>query len=333
MIKNKWGQILPVFLLSNTLMFLFLSSSISYDNLINLLCTASVYFFVKYMQNPKSLINTLMIFLLLTLGTLTKNTVLPLAFIVTVIWFVILVKKKVLTKEFFEQFKKPLNIFLTLSLFFIAFLNLKLYGLNILDFGKLLPDCTDMLTHEQCLENGVYYRDIYKIPKVFEGNMVETVKLIFRGERINPVVYFPYWLVEMSKKIFGIMGDSSLYMKYEYLLFYFVFLFIFIAQIFRNRKNLSSKDRGLIYISLFYAFTLYFYHNYKTYIIHNWPDLALQGRYIFPVIVPIYVIFSKYFLEIKNKKILKILTVILVLGFIIGSIGYFLIYAPKDWYI
>ena len=39
-IQGKWWQLLPVFLLSNTLMFVFLSGVVNYDNLTNLLSMA-----------------------------------------------------------------------------------------------------------------------------------------------------------------------------------------------------------------------------------------------------------------------------------------------------
>lgn len=103
--------------------------------------------------------------------------------------------------------------------------------------------------------------------------------------------------------------------------------------IFKNRKKLITVDKALILISVFYTLVLLYYNNYLTYYIkHNWKDLALQGRYIFPVIVPMYVVFSKYFLKIKNRKIFRILLGILIVGFLLGCIGYFFRNVPNDWY-
>ena len=333
LIKNKWGQILPVFLLSNTLMFVFLSSSINYDNLTVLLSTAAIYFLVRFLQEPKKLSHSLFIFIFLLLGTLTKNSVLPLALVVFIVWAVVMFKKKILKREYFEQFVTLPNILLTIGFFLLVILNFNVYGVNMITFGKLGPSCLDVLTYEQCLENGVFYRDIYKIPQVFEGNIFDAIKLILTGERIGPVRYFPYWVVQMSKKIFGIMGDKSLFMKYEFLVPYFAYILLGLFLVFKNRKKMKIEEKGLIAVFSFYTLIVAYYVNYWTYIKHDWMDLALQGRYIFPVISIMYIIFSKYLLSIKNKKLLGILTGLLIIVFLLGSWGYFFAYAPMDWFV
>lgn len=333
LIKNKWGQVLPVFLLSNTMMFVFLSSSINYDNLIILLSTAVIYFLVRFLQEPRDLSHTLAMFIFLLLGTLTKSSILPLVFIVVTVWAVVLIKNKVLSEEFFKKFFTIPNVLLLVVFFILIILNFNVYVVNIITFGKLAPNCTEVLTYERCLENGVFARSVYKIPTVFEGNMFEAANLVLRGERINPVFYFPYWVVEMSKKIFGIMGDRSLFMSYEYLVPYFGFFFVWLYLLFKNRKKIAKEDKALIVISLFYTLTVAYYVNYKAYIRTDWKDLALQGRYIFPVIGIIYVLFSKYFLKIKNSKLFHILLAILLAVFILGNYGYFFANVSTDWFI
>ncbi len=332
LIKSSWGQILPTFLLSNTLMFVFLSSSINYDNLAILFCTAAIYFLVKYLQEPKRLSNSLLMFIFLLLGSLTKNSVLPLALILVIVWAVFLFKSNVLNEKFFKQFITFPNILLILIILILLLLNFDIYGVNLLIYNKLIPSCTDVLHYEGCLENGVFARSVYKIPRVFDGNMFEAVKLIAKGERIGPLLYLPYWIVEMSKKIFGIMGDRSLYMRYWYLPFYFMYFFMGIYLIFQNRKRFKVEDKGLLVISIFYTLIVAYYVNYKAYITHDWPDLGLQGRYIFPVLAPMYVLFSKYFLRIENKKLLNILLGALILLFVVGNIGYFFLYVPREWF-
>jgi len=332
LVKNKWGQILPVFLLSNTLMFVFLSSSINYDNLTILLSTMTMYFLVRFLQNPKELKYTLLIFVFLLLGLLVKSSVLPLTAIIVLVWGYVLLKKKIVKVEYLKQLLTYQNLVLLTIFGLLVILNFNVYGVNLLVFGKLGPSCTEILTYEQCLENGVFYRSIYKIPTVFEGNIFEAIQLVLTGERIGPFRYFPYWIVEMSKKIFGIMGDRSLFMRYEYLVPYFGYFFLGLFLIIKNRKKLKLEEKVLIAISVFYALVVAYYVNYQAYIKHDWMDLALQGRYIFPVLPIVYVVFSKYFLKIKNKKLLRMLIVGLVVLFVLGNIGYFFGYVPNDWF-
>ncbi len=333
LIKNKWGQVLPVFLLSNTLMFVFLSSSINYDNLVVLLSTATIYFLVRFLQEPKKLSHSLFIFIFLLLGALTKNSMLPLALIVFIVWAIVIFRKKILRKEFFEQFVTPPNILLTISFFLLVVLNFNVYGVNMITFGKIIPSCTQVLKYEQCLENGVFVRSMYEIPTIFEGGIIEGAELVLKGERMNPLFYLPYWVVEMSKKIVGIMGDRSLYMRYEYLPFYFVFFFIGLYMVFKNRKRLSKEDKALGFIFLSYALVVAYYVNYKAYMRTDWMDLGLQGRYIFPVLGIGYVIFSKYFIKIKNTKVFNILLGFLIAIFLLGNYAYFFANVPEDWFI
>jgi uncharacterized membrane protein len=333
LVKNKWGQILPVFLLSNTLMFVFLSSSINYDNLTILLSTMTMYFLVRFLQNPKELKYTLLIFVFLLLGLLVKSSVLPLTAIIVLVWGYVLLKKKIVKVEYLKQLLTYQNLVLLTIFGLLVILNFNVYGVNLLVFGKLGPSCTEILTYEQCLENGVFYRSIYKIPTVFEGNIFEAIQLILTGQRIGPLLYLPYWVVEMSKKIFGIMGDRSLFMRYEYLVPYFGYFFLGLFLIIKNRKKLKLEEKVLIAISVFYALVVAYYVNYQAYLRHDWMDLALQGRYIFPVLPIVYVVFSKYFLKIKNKKLLRMLIVGLVVLFVLGNIGYFFVYVSTDWFI
>lgn len=333
LIKNKWGQILPVFLLSNTLMFVFLSSSINYDNLTVLLSTAAIYFLIRFLQEPKKLSHSLFIFIFLLLGTLTKNSVLPLALILFIIWAVVIFRNKILKKEYFKQFLTLPNILLTVGFFFLVILNFNVYGINIIMFGKLGPSCTQVLTYDQCMENGVFVRSMYKIPTIFDGGIIEAVQLVLSGERIDPFRYLPYWGVEMSKKIFGIMGDRSLFMRYEYLPFYFLFFLVGLYMVFKNRKSLSKEDKALGFIFLSYVLVVAYYVNYKAYMRTDWMDLGLQGRYIFPVLGMGYVIFSKYFIKIKNTKVFNILLGSLITIFLLGNYAYFFANVPTDWFI
>jgi hypothetical protein len=258
---------------------------------------------------------------------------LPLAAIIFIIWSVVLFKKKILKKEYFEQFLTVPNILLTIGLLLLVILNFNVYGVNMMTFGKITPDCTQVLTYDQCLENGVFVRSMYEIPTIFEGGIIEGAKLVLKGERIGPFRYLLFWTVEMSRKIIGIMGDKSLFMRYEYLPFYFVFFFIGLYMIFKNRKKLSGQDKALGLIFLFYVLVVAYYVNYKAYMRTDWMDLGLQGRYIFPVLPIGYVIFSKYFIKIKNTKVLNILLTILITIFLLGNYVYFFANVPTEWFV
>ncbi|HQJ73919.1 MAG TPA: DUF2142 domain-containing protein, partial [Candidatus Dojkabacteria bacterium] len=153
--KDKWKRVLPVFFLTHTLMFVFLSSSINYDNLANLLSTLSIYFFVKFVKKGINLKYLLLMLLSLCIGALTKSTVLPVALILVILSAVEIAKRK----DEVKKIKAGKELLLLIPIAIFVFLNLSLYGGNLLKYKTLEPSCTQILTHEQCLENGVYYRN------------------------------------------------------------------------------------------------------------------------------------------------------------------------------
>jgi len=327
-LKGKWERILPVFLLTNTLMFVFLSSSINYDNLANLFCILSLYFFVKFVKSKQDIKFLLLMFLSLALGSFTKFTVLPLAFILVILSFIDIFKRK-------YQFQISLlkkYWYLIILLLIAVFFNIQVYGINILKYGSLEPSCTQILTHEQCLENGVYYRDnITRRPVQIEG-VGQIVEMIFNGERIDFVRYFGYWVWNITGKIFGIMADSSLYMPEYFKIPYLLFFSIAIVLGVKYRKRWDKVDYYLITITLFYISILFFVQNYTKYLRFNHFYLALQGRYVFPVIIPLFILFSKSLLFVRKKWLRYLILIPLLLLFAYSCIPFFLLNVPSSWY-
>lgn len=326
-LKGKWEKLLPVFLLTNTLMFVFLSSSINYDNLANLLSVLSVFFFVKFVKSDLSIKDLLLMILFLCLGALTKYTLLPLAFILVVLSLIDVFIKR----ENIKDIKIGKEIFLLFPILIFLLLNLMLYGVNLIKYGSLDPDCERILTHEQCLENGVYYRDNLTFPGTEVGGFKGTYELIINGDRINPISYFVKWVLNITDKIFGIMGDSSLimpsYFKYLYLIF--LSIGIFLSVIFYNRWN--KVDKYLMIIALFYISILFLLWNYNMYLKHDHLYLGLQGRYIFPVLPVMYILFSKAIFFLKKKWQLYTILIPLIILFLYGCIPFFALNVESWW--
>ena len=325
--KNKWKRVLPIFLLTNTLMFVFLSSSINYDNLANLLSVLSILFFVKFVKSKIDIKYLLLMILFLCLGALTKFTVLPLAFILVILSVVDIFRKK----ELLKKIKIGKEFLLLLPILFFGFLNLELYGKNIIQYGGLEPDCNKILTHEQCLLNGVYYRDNV----TFQSTKIDGVKgyisLITSGERVDPFRYFLKWLPNLTMKIYGIFADNSLFMPEPF--WYIFILFFLIATILAviNFKKWDSIDKYLIVIFLFYIAVLFLFQNYSMYLRFNHYYLALQGRYIFPVISIMYILFSKSLFSIEKKWLRDSILVIYLLLLTYSCIPFFLLNVPSWW--
>lgn len=94
LIKNKWYQLLPVFMLTNTLMFVFLSGGVSYDNPTNFVCALGLLFFIRVLNHKDFAMNSLGWMISIGIGTLIKHSVLPLAVILFVIWIVYIIRNR-----------------------------------------------------------------------------------------------------------------------------------------------------------------------------------------------------------------------------------------------
>jgi hypothetical protein len=95
---------------------------------------------------------------------------------------------------------------------------------------------------------------------------------------------------------------------------------------FRYIEKPAFVITSIILIIIFYTFVL-FLNNYDSELVYGFKQVALQGRYIFPVIGLIYVMVT-YVGAIVKSKYLKYftLTIILMLFFIGGPIKFILRY-------
>ena len=327
-LKGKWDRLMPVFLLTNSLMFVFLSSSINYDNLSNLFSVLGIFFFIKFVKSKLSIRYLLLMLIALCLGSFTKYTVLPLAFILVLLSFV----QIFLERKSLKEIKFGKELLLLLPLLILLFFNIQIYGGNLIRYGGLEPNCEQILTHEQCLSNGVYYRDKVTMPAIEVNGISHIAQMIVDGERENPIVYFRYWIWNIVGKVYGIMGDNSLETTDTLKALYLIFLSIGVLLTFLYRKKLNRLDYYLILTFLFYTSVLFFAQNYNMYLKHNHMYLALQGRYLFPIISIGYVMYSKVLLSIKKKWLLYSILIPLILLFIYGCLPYFFLNVENNWF-
>lgn len=322
--KKKWLTLLPVFLLANTVMFLFLSSSINYDNLANMLAVFSILFFVRAIKSKGDWKNIFLMLIMISLGGLTKYTTLPLAFILVLLTSIYVVKN---WKEYREVFKGKLLYFL-IPLGLLLLMNFFVYGVNLIKFRSLTPKCLDVLTYDQCLENGVFVRDNVWIPPV-EVNLFE---MISNGERLDPIRYAGIWIWEMTKRVIGIMGDESLFASDTIIPFYLFFLLLAVVTGALNWRKFNKEIKYVSIITLFYLLILLFVQNYDMYLKRGYPTLALQGRYMFPVISSFYILISIFLSRISVKWIRLLVFVGLIVLFIVGCIPFFLRNVDPNWF-
>lgn len=313
-IRHKWWRLLPVFLLSNTLMFVFLAAGVNYDNLANLFSMAGLFYLLRVFNHKGFLNNSLAWMIFIGLGALVKFTILPLALAMAVAWLVyIILNRKKITRT---NFKQPISIVLVVLFAGAALGNFAIYGLNLLEFSSLTPPCREILSKEQCVIS----------PYVRRYEMMALEEKLTISESIqqgypSPLTYpFDTWIPNMLYRSFGAIGHQAYYpldlINYYQILFYWmVFLGMFD---FAMVRKASFRTWGILGIVLFYALVLLI-RNYSDELVYGFQHISQAGRYLFPVIGGITILFTKILEKVPIRAV-QWITLAFVLGlFLFGG--------------
>ncbi len=328
LIRNKWWQLLPTFVLTNTLMFVLLSGGVSYDNPTNMLCTAGIYFLLRVLKKQAFWVNSLWWMICIALAAWIKETVLPLALVMAVVWIVYAVKHG--AELAFWPIKGTKSVSLLVVLVLLLAANFSIYGMNFIRYQSVTPACRDNYSDEFCNNTSLAIRRAQlALPE--KPNMIQA----FRQGYPEPIRYgFDIWIRAMLMKIFGIMGGQRSYYPIN-ITYFHILLYWMIALAVRYFRKTSFEIYSMAAILGFYAITL-FIKNYDTDLAYGFIQVAHQGRYIFPVIGVIYPLFSYGLFKVPNRWIrYGTLAATLFLFTYSGPIRFVLYYHTvfSDWFI
>jgi hypothetical protein len=327
LIKNNWLQILPVFFLANTMMFVFLAGGVNYDNPTNLFCVMGIYFLVRVLNDKHFLSNSCGWLISFMIASLIKYAILPLILFTAVIWVIYVIKHKGILGSLKPARWQHYLLIAVVAILFVG--NLMLYGRNLLEFQSLTPNCDDTYSQEVCQESVFFLR--YK-----ELGLPEKLSILgaFKQGYPEPVRYlFEVWIPEMLARIFGIMGHLTYYpivISYFQIAFYWL---IFLG--FRYIKKPGFHSITLAVLLVAYAAVL-FVMNYDNELVYGFKQVAFQGRYFFPVISLAFVMATKLLVHVDNKYLRYGTIIALVLLFLYGGPFRFFWYGDSvflDWFI
>lgn len=323
--KDKCKSLLSMILLASTLMFVFSSGVVNYDNLANLISISSIYFFIRFFQNFKfqDLLNLVIIVLL---GFLTKFTIFPLAFIISLLTLWVIIKNRYKIKKGLRDFWKNTHkikkglYFLTLII--VTSLFAMLYGKNIIKYHSFIPGCDVVASHEECYEYSFSY-------KVYYDGFVSDIDNDADMDSINDV---KEWIRINLTSIFGTLTHRGTFFRIYSII---PFTIIVALAIFGFLRSIANKERikaeivlvGIIFI--FYGLVL-FYHNYNEYLASSvWN--GTQGRYFFPVWPLLYIIIAQYALNFKKNLYKQLIILIFFIVTIFTSFGIYYFFKPADY--
>jgi hypothetical protein len=326
--NNKSIILLALTFETTLLMFIFISSSVSYDNLTNLLSTMSIYFLIKFFKS-NSVRMLLLLLLTMVIGGLTKISYLPLILFELLLIIGYLAKRyyiyyknkqssKIITPLKIKLLKKDVFIIFTILIF--GLMNLFLYGKNIIEYKQLYPSCGKVFGNEVCLK----YRKQSQISKKIRDTSSQRTRKNILDFSIN----YTELALKRSVGIFGhksILGNSLLYQL--------IFVFTLFVFIFRMKYYIKNKQI-LIHIYLFVSYSAFvLLYNYKGYIVHKIFGAAIQGRYNFPVIASISIILAYIVLNNFKDHIKLPTTMILYMLLTLNGFIWFLVNADQSWFI
>lgn len=317
-IKERFLRIVPVLMLSTTMMFVFQGGVITYDALVHLFLIFSLWELILYIKysNTKNLVLLLISALL---ACATKFTVIPfvVAEVIVVLYF--LIKSKEGIGDIVKRHKILFGI-LSLSLV----LNLYTYGINLIRYKSLTPECNQVMSHEYCTNNFLYRRSFeYKKAGELSRGGKRIRELLLSDERMNPYDYFFDWESKISPRLYGIFSHSSILFKRN---FEFIYSLLFLTTLVFFIRYIKKTDKIIIILSVLsivYTFTLAFGYHYMYYLKMNSLNIAMQGRYLLPILPSLYLVQIWSVGKIQSNLVRKILLFLIVVVFIVGYIYIF----------
>ncbi len=320
----------------------FVAAQINYDNLLlpltalSLLLTASISQELKKSRQ----LNTLKLAELLVLGLFTalvKYAFLPILVAIGVFLGIEFYYYLGRQKQFWRTLVTGVSAMPRRSLWFLLIgfvlasgLCLERYGLNLVHYHDLVPDCADVLGVQKCSAYSPWVRDY---------NFAAAKATNLRG----PVGYSSTWGYGMwLRSFFAVDGPATQFETRGPLLlpslaaipllgFGLMFFLIRLRPIF---KKYDATVLGiLILASLFYLFILWL-DGYRSYLKVGQP-VAINGRYLLPILLPLMVIVALGYVEaLRNHQRLRLaIAIIGIICFAWG--GGFLTYvlrSRESWY-
>lgn len=319
---NQLVRNLSLFMLSGTLMFVFLFAAVSYDNALIFLSLAGVLLVLKLLAKPTARY-LLLLLICLAAGSLIKILFLPLVVAVAV---VLTVRYRRSAKPAWRAVRasfgdgKRLNILLGVVLLLLTLLVAQRYGYNLVKYQSLAPSCPKVMSLEECRQNAVFARN----EVVYADNHPVPNK--------DPFEYLYDYVPLVQNRTYGIFAHEELEpLRITRVWLQVVVLLAVVAVV----RLWSRRDRLLnvvLWIGLFYALVV-LVESYLTFLASGRFGFAVHGRYLFAVLPLLYLVSNHYVDKLLKNAYLKGAFVGLsLLLFVLAGLPTYIMRANADWY-
>jgi len=355
-------RLLVVVAMTNTLMFSFVSASVSYDNLTNMLAAMSFYYLTAFFKNRSAGFLAIAVICILA-GCLTKITFLPL---VPLFFLLFVVREAGNIGSFASKagalFKEQgkAGLVMMVAILVGLLLNIQLYGGSYLKYKTISPSLENVLSLEQAMQYRLFARG-----KIFEqfrlgqisldqahemashithpGDRKDTLSLVENYaykqqvgfKPLGPLPYTAMWTLQMLSTSFGIKAHIGMPNHgLSFIPLTVLILFVIAAFIVRWRPwDIAWLPTSLLAVSVCYAAFILVRINYANYLDSRDIVMTVAGRYIFPVMGPVYAVACFYLLRLfKDEKMRLGLAVFAALVLILSDFPFFLAKVTPEWF-
>jgi len=314
-------RVLVVVLVTNTLMFTGIGAAVSYDNAANLLAAASLLAFTR-LGRSASVLSVLAFAAPLLAGCLTKRTFLPLAALFALLFLWRHWRElPELRRSLLRELRRPLPLVMAFVVVVLVGFDLQIYAGNLMRYGRLTPDFDQVVGVENAVRNRIFARDYIAdlhrsgqinleearrmaqaVPN--RGDRVATMQLLDaavlpESSRAGPLPYAFEWSRSMLGSALGYLGHRgagrSLSSLYAYAALFGTAAIFFLRALLRGGARRTMIDAAVLTVGN--ASILLWLVHYPTCLRTGYFVLALQGRYLFPVILPIYGLLVHHLME------------------------------------
>ena|GEM_PF-143511 len=318
-----------------------LAAQINYDNPLFLLTSAFLLLCVQFLQQ----LNTGQISLrqLVTLGvvgltaSLIKVAFLPIFAAGGIVLVGYTATKMYQSRPGNYRFQEQLSSrnwrdgLLVVVMVLVASLAIARYGSNYVNYGKLQPSCYQVLSVERCQAFGPYARD-YRLNQQLDPDFEP-----------QPTSYIAGWYSGMHRRLFFTINGKTFVDTYQNfdplpvvsVVAHGLVIVGFVAIILRSKARLNTpSDVLMLSVIGLYVGTL-LVRNYTGSYQQTGNLVAINGRYLLIVLLPLVALSLKSLSELMGRRqLLKFaLTLIVIVGFIQGGgISGFIVRSHPSWW-
>lgn len=315
-IKKKFYRIIPVFMLACTMMFSFLGGIVTYDTMVNLCLVISFWALLLFIKQDDKNAKYLLIWIVASLlACATKFTALPLVAFEFLMVLYFLFKYKI---KFWQGLTKLQTVLSSIVVILLLVINFSIYGINIVRYRTYKPKCDQVMLYEECMLNPLYR----KILAYEEGSMKgkKIRELLLTDERMNPFDFFFDWEEMITPRLYGIFSHSSITFPRNFSFIYTVIFLFLMMSFIRYVKKSDKQILVSFFLMLGYVLVLAYLQHYYWYLKINKLDVAMQGRYLLPVIPAAYLVEVWSLTKIRSDWLRKSILILLLLVFFCGSV-------------